>query len=224
MNNKDKCSSITLWVKRRGKLIVKLKAIKFWEDIFCYLSSYLHHSFFWHLVIVIFIYCIIKLSSQGRDLWLYWERLLVLRTSAHIVTSLDRPQALESLRPRVVREEVLWVVVVPLLLLCLSKCGVTVLNLISSKYFVDDRCVHPPLVNLFYKQARQSASLITDAYIRCRSTSPMDESTTCQDAREERCSYIIYRTARSLSLPLGSLLVDLGIQPSRPINFSYTTS
>ena len=48
----------------RGELIVRLKAIKSREDIFCYLSSYLHCSFLWHLVIVTFIHSIIKLSSQ----------------------------------------------------------------------------------------------------------------------------------------------------------------
>ena len=46
MNNEDRCSGITLRVKRKGQLIVRLKAIKSREDTFCYLSSYLHCSFF----------------------------------------------------------------------------------------------------------------------------------------------------------------------------------
>ena len=45
MNNEDRCSGKTLRVKRRGQLIVRLKAIKFREDTFRYLSFYLHHSF-----------------------------------------------------------------------------------------------------------------------------------------------------------------------------------
>ena len=43
---KDKCLGITFKVKYKGKLIVKLKAIKSKKDIFYYLSSYLHYSFF----------------------------------------------------------------------------------------------------------------------------------------------------------------------------------
>ena len=55
-------------VKRRGPLIIKLKAMEFREDTFYYLSSYLHYSFFQHFVIVTFIYCIIKLLSRGQNL------------------------------------------------------------------------------------------------------------------------------------------------------------
>ena len=51
----NRYASITLQVKYKGGLIVKLKAIKFKKDIFRYLSSYLHYSFFWYLVIIIFI-------------------------------------------------------------------------------------------------------------------------------------------------------------------------
>ena len=52
INNEDRCSGITFWVKRRGQLIVRLKAIKFREDAFRYSSSYLHCSFLWNLVII----------------------------------------------------------------------------------------------------------------------------------------------------------------------------
>ena len=45
MNNEDKCLGKTLRVKRRGQLIVRLKAIESREDTFRYLSSYLHRSF-----------------------------------------------------------------------------------------------------------------------------------------------------------------------------------
>ena len=64
MNNEDRCSGITLRVKRRGPLIVRLKAIESREDTFRYLSSYLHRSFLWHLVIVTFIHCIIESPSR----------------------------------------------------------------------------------------------------------------------------------------------------------------
>ena len=63
---RNRCPGITFRVKCRGQLIVRLKAIKSREDTFCYLSSYLHCSFLWHLVIVTFVHCIIKLSSQMR--------------------------------------------------------------------------------------------------------------------------------------------------------------
>ena len=43
---RDKCLGITLQVKHKDELIVKLKAIKSKEDIFCYLFFYLHCSFF----------------------------------------------------------------------------------------------------------------------------------------------------------------------------------
>ena len=126
MNYKDKCLGITLWVKRRGELIVRLKAIKYRKDTFRYLSSYLHYSFFWHLVIITFVYCIIKSSSQGQDFWLYWKRLLVSRTSAWIVAPSDCLPALESSKPQFVREEVSGVTVVPLLSLYLSERGPSV--------------------------------------------------------------------------------------------------
>ena len=91
---RDRCSGITLQVKCRGQLIVRLKAIESREDTFCYLSFYLHHSFLWYLVIVTFIYYIIKSSSRGRDLWSYRERPLVSKTSARIIAPSNRPQPL----------------------------------------------------------------------------------------------------------------------------------
>ena len=42
----DKYADIYLQVKYRGRLIVRLKAIKFKKDIFCYLSFYLYYGFF----------------------------------------------------------------------------------------------------------------------------------------------------------------------------------
>ena len=41
----NKCAGITFWVKYKGELIIKLKSIKFREDIFCYLFFYLFYSF-----------------------------------------------------------------------------------------------------------------------------------------------------------------------------------
>ena len=48
----DRCSGVTLQVKSKGKLIVRLKAIESKEDTFCYLSFYLHRNFLWHFVII----------------------------------------------------------------------------------------------------------------------------------------------------------------------------
>ena len=79
---KDRCSSITLQVKRRSQLIVRLKAIKSREDTFRYLSSYLHRSFLWHLVIVTSIVSSgrrAEAETSGRieNVWSYQERRLV---------------------------------------------------------------------------------------------------------------------------------------------------
>ena len=81
MNNReenDRCSDVILRVKRRGFLIVRLKAIEFRGDIFFYLSSYFHCSFFDHLIIITSIHCIIESSNQCGNLCLYWETLLIL--------------------------------------------------------------------------------------------------------------------------------------------------
>ena len=94
-----------------------------------------------------------------------------------------------------------------LVIVSLSECSVSVPNLISSEYLVDDGCVHPPSVNFSHRRARQSASLMTDAYIRRRSTSLVDESIICQDAGEECSSYIISKT-RSSSLLFGTIVVS----------------
>ena len=67
-------------------MIIRLKAIESREDIFCYLSSYLHRSFLFHLVIVTSNHCIMQPSSRCGDL------------------GVDRLQAIESSRPRVVAE------------------------------------------------------------------------------------------------------------------------
>ena len=69
---------------------------------------------------------------------------------------------------------------------------------------------------------------MTDAYIRRRSTSLVDESIICQDAGEERSSlhHLEDASTRSSSLPLGSSLEGLGsyIKPAGPTYFSHTTS
>ena len=93
-------------------MIVRLKAIESREDIFCYLSSYLHRSLLCHLVIVTSNHCIIK-SSMRRPLVIgpRGDRLqaiessrarAVAETSTRIVAPSDRPQAIESSSPRVV--------------------------------------------------------------------------------------------------------------------------
>ena len=74
-------------------MIVRPKAIKSREDTFCYLSSYLHRSFFWQLVIVTFIVssgCWADVEISGR---------IVSRTSARIVALSDRLQSLNHLHP-----------------------------------------------------------------------------------------------------------------------------
>ena len=74
------------------------------------------------------IHCILRLSSQGQDLWLYWERLVVSRTFG-----LYWQLLLILLRYQIVRKlfscyrEVLKIMVVPVSLLCLSKCNILVL-------------------------------------------------------------------------------------------------
>ena len=148
---KDRCSGITLRVKRRGQLIVRLKAIKSREDTFCYLSSYLHRSFLWYLVIVTSILSsgrraeaetsgCVETSGCTKNVWSYWERLLILLR--HLIVR----------KPLSCCGEVSGIVVVLLLLLYLSKYGITVPNLISLEYLVDNRCVHPPSVNFSYRQ------------------------------------------------------------------------
>ena len=170
-------------------MIVRLKVIKFREDTFCYLSPYLHHSFFWHLVIVTFIYYIIKLPSQSKDLWLYYIKNVCLYYCAIRLSASHRIiEALSSY------SKILRIVVGPsLIIVSLSKCSESVPNLILLKYFIDDGCVHPLLVNFSYRWVYQSISLMTNAYtyIRYRSTSPIDQLITCQNAKEERFFYII---------------------------------
>ena len=97
MNYEDRYSGITLRVKRRGQLIVRLKAIESREDTFCYLSSYLHHSFLWHLVIVTSIVssiCRAETATSGRikNVCLYCR---AIKSSA----------AIESSRPWVAAEK-----------------------------------------------------------------------------------------------------------------------
>lgn len=55
INNGNRCSDRTFWIKHRSKLIIKLKTIQSWESTFCYVFFYLHCSFLWHLFIVTFI-------------------------------------------------------------------------------------------------------------------------------------------------------------------------
>ena len=65
-------------------------------------------------------------------------------------------------------------------LVLLSKYSVTMPNLILSEYLVDNGCIHPLLVNSFYRQTCQNALLITGMYIyiNCWSTSPINKSIT----------------------------------------------
>lgn len=67
INNKEENDSfpnVTCYVKCKSSLIVNLKAIKSGENIICYLSSYLHCSFYQHLVIIILHYSIINSLGQ----------------------------------------------------------------------------------------------------------------------------------------------------------------
>ena len=173
-------------------MIVRLKAIKSKEDTFCYLSSYLHCSFLWHLVIVTFIYCIIrplmsKLLYCIKNICSY-RRAIGSSASHWLIEALSCcGEALGGIEVLSWSSPSHWVIE------SLSKCIVSVPNLISSEYLIDDGCVYPSSVNFFYRQACQSTSLMTDAYtyIRHWPTSPIDELITCQDAGEERSPYII---------------------------------
>ena len=93
INNKDRCSSITLRVKRRGQLIVRLKAIKSREDTFRYLSSYLHRSFLWHLVIIHLLHHqVVRPNAETSG-------CIVSRTFACIVALSDCLQSSNHLQP-----------------------------------------------------------------------------------------------------------------------------
>ena len=61
----DRYLDVTFRVKRRGSLIIRLKTIKSRENIFCYLSFYLHCSFFGPLVIMTS--TIVSLSPQINE-------------------------------------------------------------------------------------------------------------------------------------------------------------
>ena len=131
--------------QHKGSLLVKLKAIKSREDIFCYLSSYLHRSFLYHLVIVTSNHSI-KSSGQCGDL--YWcccaiglsaghwviEALSYCRDVSYIeLLSCNQLCAMNRLQ-----------VLGPLLLpSCLSKLeSVSMRNLILLEYFIDNGCLH----------------------------------------------------------------------------------
>ena len=144
------------------------------------------------------IHCIIR-SSMPKLLYCinnvcwYQERLLILLRDQIVC------------KPLSCCRKVPGIVVVPLSLLCLYLSVVyqsfylntiywcQLPNFISSEYLVDDRWIHPPLVNFSYRRAYQSALLITDAYIyiHCWSTFPIDKSITCQNAKKKRIFYII---------------------------------
>ena len=138
-----RCNSLS---QRRGSLMVRLKAIKSREDIFCYLSSYLHCSFLYYLVIVTSNYSI-KFLSWCEDLCLYccaiglsaghWviEVLSYCREVLDIeLSSCDQLCAMNHL-------QVLRALLLPS---CLSKLeSMSMHKLISSEYFVDDGCLHP---------------------------------------------------------------------------------
>ena len=92
-------------------MIVRLKAIKFKDNIFCYLFFYLHRSIIWHLFILTSIvlsdcWAEAKNSSCIKNVWLYQDRRFI------------------SLRHQIVCKllsccrEVLRIVVILFLLLC----------------------------------------------------------------------------------------------------------
>ena len=61
----DRCVDITLWVKRKGWLIVRLKAIESKEDLFSYLSSYTSLIFLaQYLVLLVKYRFVIDLSGR----------------------------------------------------------------------------------------------------------------------------------------------------------------
>ena len=161
-------------------------------DTFCYLSSYLHCSFFWHLIIVTFIHSIIKPPMSKflyciKNVCLY-RCAIGLSVSHWLIKALSCcGEASGGIEVSNWSSPSHWVIE------SLSQYIVSVPNLFSSEYLVDDGCVHPLLVNFSYRQACQSTSLITDVYtyIRRWPTSPIDKSITCQDAGKERSSYII---------------------------------
>ena len=97
-------------------MIIRLKAIKFREDVICYLSFYLYCSFFWQLVIITFIHCIIKL---------YQKRLLVL--SRHRIIKALRYYISRILFFRCLLAVMIIVIVIVLIIIiwfqnCLNNC------------------------------------------------------------------------------------------------------
>ena len=120
-------SSSQMW----GQLIVRPKAVESKKDTFCYLSSYLHCSFFCYFVIIISIILsgcqakaktlvILKTSSCIKNVGLYQERLLVL--SSHLIIR----------KPLSCYREVSRIVVVPFLLLYFYLNAVYQCHLINS--------------------------------------------------------------------------------------------
>ena len=97
----------------------------------------------------------LSLTSRYRNIHLLHHQvveprprpLVVLRTSARIVAPLDRPQAIELLRRSLGDSGRAALVIVSL-----SECSVTVSNLISSEYLVDNGCAHLPSVNFSYRR------------------------------------------------------------------------
>ena len=98
---RDECKLVDRFFKpkQRGSLIVRLKAIKSREDIFCYLSFYhrsrsrfprsrsasRHHHYLKPLI----------LCKPWSHRAASWSRLSV-RVSARVIAPSDRPQAIES--------------------------------------------------------------------------------------------------------------------------------
>ena len=148
---RDRCLDITLRVRRRDQLIVKLKVIKSRKYTFCYLSSYLHCSFFWYFVIIIFIYCIIKppmprLLYCIKNVCLYCHAI-GLSESHWLIKALNYcNKALGGI------EILSWSSLSHWVIELLSKCSVSVPNLILSKYFIDEGGIHRSLVNISYRQ------------------------------------------------------------------------
>ena len=63
----NRWSDVTLWVKHRGSLIIKLKAIKYKEDILSYLSSYTSLIFFAQYLVTLVKYQLVMDMSRWMD-------------------------------------------------------------------------------------------------------------------------------------------------------------
>ena len=92
----------------------------------------------------------------------------------------------------------------------LSKCSISVLNLILSKCLIDDKYVYPLLVNLSYRQICQYALLISNIYICYWSTFFINKLIIYQDAKK-KCFLLCnlkFVSTRSLFLLFGTVVIN----------------